>query len=697
MVDQQRQSDEGRIDGLREVAEGTIRRLYSALRRFFLFPEGHPVRLRSITDLYLFLQGSLSKQGGYSLTSIEDRLYVSRCADVGEESYIASDRMSRDIAHRFSQRGIRSVVFSQGLELGELEAFLNIMATKAILVMARNGAGEMLRSAGNVQHIDIVGAEHGDGETGLAASDNGGSMAGVEEIIISYLRGEYYIGDLAEPEYSHLSSMLEKPDMLARLIEEAVGYDGIRAPDVARVNQCMSNLILLDNSGIGKDKKDFYRKILETGLRVEAPVKDVLFSLTSDDGALSRLVNSLSANDIAKILTARFPEHPDDGVSVPLRWILDGIVSPDRGPDTEDRLTELQTAIESELTRKGQENVFGDRFAPAFEEAFVELMAGGLENDWIELEYTPDQLYPSEEEQETALGKMTTMFIAEDNVIKSVMILMDVLESEAEPEVYSDAVEQLNDAVKALIMESYDTPYIQCRYLISALQILDHLSEQADPRKGKPPELRERVREIIASICTEEVIDHVLSRTLQGGYSDWGCVESFVQQMGEKAIVPLTVNLLDVRNPPERRRFGQILASMGSVVVPELRRRLFQGRRVETLRDIIEILSEIGDAEALGCLADALDHPNPQIRKLAVNSLATNASHEALELLLNKIRDEEEKESIRQLAISALGNIGNEQLAEEIEKVIHEKSVVLKHEEITAVGNIGGEKSISIL
>jgi len=275
---------------------------------------------------------------------------------------------------------------------------------------------------------------------------------------------------------------------------------------------------------------------------------------------------------------------------------------------------------------------------------------------------------------------------------------LEMLELETEYESYSDIVGQLEEIVKSLFMSTEDIMDVQIQHLTVVFQVADFLSGHADPKSNKALELQGRARRAVTSIGTEQFIDRVLSSSLKANHSlDWNDLERFVQQMGRRAIAPLIENLLDVRNPPERHRLGKILISMGSIVVPELRKRLSEGQWVLVVKDIMPILSEIGGTEALDCLSDALNHSNPQVRRSAISALAASNNPRAVELILSKIQDDDEEESIRQLAISVLGEMGNEQDVAEIERIIKGRNDTLKREAIYALSNIGGEKSISIL
>ena len=245
MTDQQGQSNKGRADGIPEETRHAVSLLYLAIKRVALYPAGHPIRVKAAGEVYGSLQRVLSSQESHSLMAIGDKLYADqREVSVDKQRYAVSDEMSTELARRFRRRGIRSVIFSRGVELWELERFLDIMTmeTKAAL-MLQGGAGELLRSgtdtdagATDVSHIEIIDIEYEDTQF---VTDDGKEDEDVEEMLVSFLTGKS--GSLPDAAHTYLSSLLEEPDLMARLIENCFSYDDINEPDSTMLEQCINN------------------------------------------------------------------------------------------------------------------------------------------------------------------------------------------------------------------------------------------------------------------------------------------------------------------------------------------------------------------------------------------------------------------------------------------------------------------------
>ena len=736
MMDQQnraklRQSNRNQADGIPEALEGIIRQLQLAMRRASLYPAEHPVRVKSAGEICESLRRVLSSQESHSLTAIEDKLYIDQHRMGGNgQGYIASDRMSVDLARKLRRRGIRSVVFSQGIELRELEKFLDIMTMEAKAVIAQNGAGVLLRAADDISHIKIVDIEYENIQ--VMADDGDESSMDLVEVLVPYLRGE--AESLSSESYAYLISLLDNPDMMARLIEKSIDYDGINEPDSDIVNQCMNNLIGLGEESTDDEQRnarDFQKKLMEATLQLENPVKNIVFSTSDDNSVPTRLMDGLSTDDIARFITGQVLECGTDEPTIPLRRISYELLnvgsptarnsemggsssslapSPPRplaplpprslapvSPD--EQLAEVKNAIQRNLVEKEQEGLFNNVVVPLFEEVSTELEIDKLDSDQIQLEHLLDELYSPEQKQDTedSETEIVKFFTTEDDFANSTAIMLEVLESETDPENYSDIADLLEVKVENLVMESQDLAGLRDQYLAMALHIIDVLFEQANRKSQKPLELQTRAQKFIANVSTDEFVDQTLFCALRAELLDWDALETFIQQMGEKAIPPLMKNFLDAGDLPERHKLRNMLISMGPIIIPELRKWLVQDQWVMVTRDVMPMFIEIGGTEALDCFSDALNHSNLQVRRAAVNALATSDIPGAAELILNKIQDDNEDASIIQSAISALGRIGNKQVIEEIESILKGENDVLKREAIYALGNIGGEESISIL
>lgn len=740
-------ADKAQADGVpeakaAEVLEREIRELHLAVKQAFLYPAGHPVRVKAADEIRELLEQLLSSRENHSLVAIGDKIYIDQqeMKAKSPDGQLASDEASADIARKFRQRGIRSVTFSRGIETRELERFLDIMTMKPREVKDQGGVGGLLQSVSDVSHIKIVDIEY-DSIQFVTDEDKEGSVD-VRELLLSYLSGRSE--NLATEAYPYLSSLLNEPELMARLIEESAGYDGISEPDGANITQCIHRLVGLEeqlteaNASDASEREEFFpseeknffqKKLLEAVSYMDRPVKNVIFSEFDDNSILANLMSGLSVGEIGKFLAmectkANVPEAKAEANTlppVPLRRVLYELSTSDQSPvlgSPEERLAEVEAAIQAGLLESGREEVFNNTVVPILEEVFVELEVDRLEAEQLELENLLDESHSPEQRQRvkadaSGVDEIANLLTAEDNIVNSVVVMLEMLEPETDLENYSDIVSQLEEIAGLLISESESKKDIRDQYLDVIFRIVDALSKHADLKSNKSLELQKRARMAIVNIGTEENIDLVLSSSLRAEHLEWDALERFTKQMvaytsANAPAIPLLVkNLLDADNPPERQKLGKIIISMGRIAIPELHKWLSKGQWVVVIKDIMPILSEIGGTEALDCFSDALNHSNLQVRRSAVNALAANKSAEALEMILNKVRDEKEERSLRQLAISVLGEMTANATANaivkvigEIEKILNSKgfrNFALKIEAIHALSIIDGEKSISIL
>jgi hypothetical protein len=713
MMDHQKQTDKARTDHMPEVLEDGIKRFHLAMKKAILYPQGHPFRVRAASEIYELLQEILSDQGDHSITAIDNKLYIDwqETLDVVEYQYIASDGIYTDLARRFRLHGVRSIAFSRGMERWEMERLLDIMTMRGRETIAQGGASKLLDSDGDIEHIGIVDIEYE--EIQFALEDGQEDLMSVEEMLVLYLRGGSK--DLERSAYMYLLSLLEESDQMARLIEECVDYDGVNEPDIVDLVCCLKNLTGLGDEYTDMEKRAFQRKILEAILQMESPVKSALFSSPDDGGILDELINSLLLDEAAHFVML---ESTTDEPSVPLRRMFDELLASDKGQrprPPEERLAELESAIQAESVANRQEAVFRNTVAPLLEEAFVELEVSQLEGQQLELERLLSELCLSEQGQMTDGGESTAEFFIEGNeIIDSAAVLLEMLESETDPDDYSDIASQLEGAAKSLVIGAHDVEDMQDQYFAMVFQIINTFSLHADASNGRPQalekleekeseksflsqEMQERAGQAITNICTEKVTDQVLTALLREEVLERSMLERFVQYIGEPAISPLVRNLLYMDSQYKRQMLKDILVSIGAAAVPELHESMRKSQWGEEIKDILPILNEIGESKAPDSLLEKLDHRNPHVKRAAIVDLAVSRDPEAAEILWSKIRDKDVEEYIREFAMVVLGEIGDEQTVEEIAKLIKGRGVALKREAICALGNIGGEESVFVL
>ena len=725
-MEKQNQNNKSQSFHLPENLEQEVRELHLAIKQAAFYPKGHPVRVKSANKACKSIQQVLSAQQDHSLMVIEDKLYIDEHrSDINKQQYVASDSRSRDIVFKFRQNGIRSAIFTRGMELGELEAFLGIIAEKTGHSKPEGYASRLLDAIEDVSHIRIVDIEYENVQ--VVAGDGGEDWTSMKDILISYMKGKADIKRLANAAYTYLSPLLDDPDLIARMIEEGADYDGITEPDNANVIRGIDSLIVLGEHFSDEERRDFQKRLLKAALLLQRPVKEVLFhnlhlsqvqvnelwgllglrqDQHTDDcvaasdatGVLTRLMDGLSMHEIAETISEQAQEYADKGITVPLRRIVDEFLVTDQSYASvlpEERLAEVETAIRNMLTEEEKEEVFNGIVVPSLEEVFIEFLCSRLEGDQIELEDSMNGLPLPEQQIESCLEEIAALFASEDAAVGSAFMTLEMLESETDIGDYSRLLGMLENSLSFLITASQENANVRDQYLTAILGIMDALHEQADTARDAMPELQGRAKIAINHMNTEDIIDQLLSASLRAEQLDWDRLEGYVHRTGEKAIPSLAKNMMDAKNSAMRHRLGEILASMGAPAMRELRAWLLKDG-VEA-GDIIPIISQIGGDEALDSISTALNHPRPQVRKAAVNALAKIKSSTSIRLALGKVKDEGEEDTIRQMALSVLGRIGNEKIVVEMGEVIWGKNEVLKPEAIKVLGSIGGGKSVSIL
>jgi hypothetical protein len=111
--------------------------------------------------------------------------------------------------------------------LWELGEFLHVMTIKQDDMMADVSPSHLLRSDRDTPHIDIADIEYKN--IRATTADGEEDTVDMERLLVSYLSGRS--NALEDRQYKHFQSLFRSPHLMARIIEDSVGYGGMEKPD----------------------------------------------------------------------------------------------------------------------------------------------------------------------------------------------------------------------------------------------------------------------------------------------------------------------------------------------------------------------------------------------------------------------------------------------------------------------------------
>jgi HEAT repeat protein len=251
--------------------------------------------------------------------------------------------------------------------------------------------------------------------------------------------------------------------------------------------------------------------------------------------------------------------------------------------------------------------------------------------------------------------------------------------------------------------------------------------------------------EAFSKMCVAAVrkcpIDSIIPQALDGFSSkdekDRGLYRRLIRIIGEKAIEPALMRLIESSDSLERRNLINLLIGFGEAVRPKLEIYLFD-ERWYVVRNMAVILGEIKSEKSLNPLSRAVMHKDSRVRRevikaltriggkkvpvfllqllptapeqfalIIINSLGVLGDASATEPLIAIVRKRDplhRNYELRKESIAALAKLKNPDAVEALGRILLKKEFLggMRYEDLRisaarALGRIGGQRSIELL
>ncbi len=228
---------------------------------------------------------------------------------------------------------------------------------------------------------------------------------------------------------------------------------------------------------------------------------------------------------------------------------------------------------------------------------------------------------------------------------------------------------------------------------LTALRALVRIAEADRPRVLEAMErqlVQRKFRESFPSDKIEPLIEHL-------GITPKRDVKQFILKFlgwsTDLRALPVLLGSLD--DPDTAEVAAQALIDFGSTAVPAILEALHSTGEDDVVALILRVLNAIGDPQAIPSIIDFLDHDNPMIRRLAIETLGQIPDPGAVDYLLAKIDDPDvacQQSAVN--AISALVAAFPERKADVLSKIrrlLGSTSIPVRLNSLSLFVNIQGE------
>lgn len=225
-------------------------------------------------------------------------------------------------------------------------------------------------------------------------------------------------------------------------------------------------------------------------------------------------------------------------------------------------------------------------------------------------------------------------------------------------------------------------------------QILETRSDSASPPVAsahptpqdtqKPPDRTPDIESALPLPGNHAAVREALIESLNHPMPDVRIQASLMlSQFKDLQAVPVLIDALSNEDREVHQHASWSLLHIGMPAVPQLINALYENT-TPARKDIVHILGQIGDTQAVSALVDVLTDDADDVRKAAAESLGNLGHSDAVPALRTLLHDHQEP--VRLAATEALGQIGHPAAVPELIAALHDKSEDVRVIAVWALG-----------
>jgi len=228
---------------------------------------------------------------------------------------------------------------------------------------------------------------------------------------------------------------------------------------------------------------------------------------------------------------------------------------------------------------------------------------------------------------------------------------------------------------------------------VTALRALVRIAEAPRPRIVEKNE-REMIRRSFRASFPKSKVDELIDQAKSTSKRD---VRSFILKFlgwsGDERAIPVLLSFLD--QPETAETAAQALIDFGPLAIPPILDALQNAQEDEVVALLLRVINSVGSTESTAAVLPFLDHENPMIRRLAIETLGELMHPAPMDYLLAKLDDSDvgaQQAAVN--AVSALVGAFPETKAGvlgKIRRLLQSKSVPAKLNSLSIYVSIQGE------
>jgi HEAT repeat protein len=228
---------------------------------------------------------------------------------------------------------------------------------------------------------------------------------------------------------------------------------------------------------------------------------------------------------------------------------------------------------------------------------------------------------------------------------------------------------------------------------LTALRALVRIAEASKPRIVEQAErnlIQNRFRESFPRDKITPLIEHLHTTPKREVKS---FILKFLGWSGDERALPVLISHLD--QPDTAEVAAQALIDFGAGAIPSILEALQNAEEDEILALLLRVINVVGGRETLPSILPLLDHDNPMIRRLAIETLGDIPHPHSIDYLLAKLDDADiasQQAAVNSVSalVTAFPEIQGDVLAK-IRRLLQSPSIPIKLNSLSVFVNIQGE------
>ncbi len=587
-------------DAQRHLLEKTLRRLHAGVKAFQLYSPSHPSAQMTVQDVTASLRGYLQRHGAAALQVTKDRLVI--------DGVTLSEGGMNALAFYLHVRNLTSVAILPGISEAEVAALLGILSQDRQAIESSGGV-ERMASSQDLPHVVFKAVV-------LKESADALSEAGIIEALT---RTRRLSPEQREVVFSAFrSSPVAAAALLASVQHASAGTSA--EDDQVDVESLLIALETLDRAILDEPVEDqdvllqsLAQGVLQLDDRVRAALAPELLSQAVEGGSGRAILSELSGREIALFMLG--PVGLGDVAARLNRFLADLRLPDDKAADV---TAFLQAALAAGSAKPGS-------FAAAPQGSRRE--PGGAERDlWASVDPALNTFGPGDE----AALEAARSEVSEQDVGRDAMRgLINLLALQERPE-------EIAETAKALITRlEFLAQNRELEMLTIVLQLLQDARARADAHRAT-------IDAELTRVLTAGLLDHLVYDALQSRSGTSDDVLHALVAIREQAM-PHLVRLLE--REAEATQRVQLCKLMAVVCAgrADLIGAYLPGASWHLARNLAFALGELRDPAAADHLARLAAHPEPRVRREAIDALRKIPSDRSRAALIAFLHDPDPK------------------------------------------------------